>query len=197
MIVAVNRRNTQRGTMASVLLDDKSGRIEATLFNETYERYRDQIVGDRVVVVEGSLVHDDYRGGLGIRADSLRDIETVRIERAAFVELRLSQQWCQNQGLQSREVADRLRQLLEPVLGGSCEIRIRYRRDDAELVMRMGEGWRVTPTDLLLKQTQRLLGPEGLGIRFSQGSPSQALHSRADRAHCAMIQGSKRKATQV
>ncbi|MGD8956715.1 MAG: DNA polymerase III subunit alpha, partial [Chromatiaceae bacterium] len=87
MVVAVNRRNTQRGTMASVLLDDKTGRIEAALFAETYERYRNEIANDRVLIVEGTLVNDEYRGGLSIRVDRIGGLEEARLARAAGVEL--------------------------------------------------------------------------------------------------------------
>ncbi len=55
LVMAVARRNTQRGAMASVLLDDKTGRLEATLFNEAFEQYRDLLLVDSVLVIEGNL----------------------------------------------------------------------------------------------------------------------------------------------
>jgi DNA polymerase-3 subunit alpha len=166
MVVAVNRRNTQRGTMASVLLDDKTGRIEATLFSEVFERYRDEVANDRVLVVEGSLVHDEYRGGLGIRADRVSGLETVRLARAVCIELQLRDCWLRENGMTSIEAVSTLKSLLEPAVGGSCEVRLRYRRQDAEVLLRLGADWRVKPTDGFLRQAHRLLGADGLTIRF-------------------------------
>jgi DNA polymerase-3 subunit alpha len=171
MVVAVNRRNTARGAMASVLLDDKSGRIEAALFGEVFEQYRDQIASDRVVVVEGTLSHDEYRGGLSIRAESLRGIEEVRITRAHRVELAVVAARLRELGLGEDEFVARLRTLLEPVRGGQCEVRLRYVRDDAEVVLRLGTAWSVRPTDVVLRQLRRLLGPDAIRLRF--GDPAR------------------------
>jgi len=166
MVVAVNRRNTQRGTMASVLLDDKTGRIEATLFSETYERFRDQIANDRVLVVEGNLVHDEYRGGLSLRAESVCSLEEVRIGRAAVVEITLREAWLRQQRLTTVEVVAELKALLQPVRGGRCEVRLRYQRLDAEVMLRLGSDWRIKPSDGFLRQAQRLLGTDALCFCF-------------------------------
>jgi DNA polymerase-3 subunit alpha len=166
MVVAVNRRNTQRGTMASVLLDDKTGRIEAALFNETYEQYRDEIANDRVLVVEGTLVHDDYRGGLSIRADRVSSLEAVRLARAAAVELMVRERWLREHGMASIDAIAQLKKLMEPARGGDCEVRMRYERLDAEVVLRLGGEWRIKPTDGFLRQVCRLLGPGSLTLRF-------------------------------
>ncbi len=184
MVVAVNRRNTQRGTMASVLLDDKTGRIEAALFSETYERYRDEIANDRVLVVEGTLAHDEYRGGLSIRADRVSGLEDVRLARATGVEIRLCESWWRGRDMRPIEVLNQIRGLLEPASGGDCEVRLRYRREDAEVVLRLGEEWRIKPTDGLLRQVRRLLGAEALNVRFrSQARETSA--GAADYAHSA------------
>ena len=173
MVVAVNRRNTQRGTMASVLLDDKSGRIEATLFSETYEQFRDQIANDRVLVVEGTLVHDEYRGGLNIRADSVCGLEDLRVARAAVVELQLREAWLRQQCMTTVEVIEALKALLEPARGGACEVRLHYQRPDAEAMLRLGADWRIRPTDSFLRQAQRLLGADALSLRF-RAAPARA-----------------------
>jgi DNA polymerase-3 subunit alpha len=176
MVVAVSRRNTQRGTMASVLLDDRSGRIEATLFNEAYERFRDEIATDRVLVVEGSLAHDEYRNGLSIRVDSVCGLEDRRISRVVGAELLLKESWLREQGMTTVEAMSALRTLLEPARGGECGVRLRYRRLDAEVVMRFGNGWRIRPTDALLRQARRLFGVDAVRLRF--GTPSQASSDR-------------------
>jgi DNA polymerase-3 subunit alpha len=166
MVVAVNRRNTQRGMMASVLLDDKSGRIEATLFSETYEQYRDEIANDRVLMVEGTLVHDEYRGGLSIRADRVSSLEAVRMARAAAIEVSIRESWLRELGMTSIDAIARLKELMEPARGGDCEVRMRYERLDAEVLLRLGGDWRIRPSDGFLRQAHRLLGPGSLALRF-------------------------------
>jgi DNA polymerase-3 subunit alpha len=177
MVVAVSRRSTQRGTMATVLLDDKSGRIEATLFNETYEQYRDEIANDRVLLVEGTLVHDEYRGGLSLRAERLCALEQARVQRAAVLELVIEDAWWRAQGPSPDTAVQQLRLIVEPARGGNCEIRMRYRRDEAEALLRCGDAWRVSPTDALLRQLHRLLGADAVSLRF--GPAKTAAPTRA------------------
>jgi DNA polymerase-3 subunit alpha len=54
LAVSVSHRQTQRGRMGTLILDDKSGRIEVTLFSEAYEAHRDLLQADRILVVMGS-----------------------------------------------------------------------------------------------------------------------------------------------
>ena len=184
MVVAVNRRNTQSGTMASVLLDDKTGRIEATLFSQAYERYRDEVANDRVLVVEGTLVHDEYRGGLSIRADAVCSLEQIRIERAALVEVCLRGEVLRERGLGVAAATDALRTLLEPVRGGACEVRVVYRRGGAEVGLRLGAGWRIRPGDAFVRQAQRLVGSDALAFRFRAApAKAQATAPAMDFAH--------------
>ncbi|HEY6451231.1 MAG TPA: DNA polymerase III subunit alpha, partial [Steroidobacteraceae bacterium] len=45
----------RRGPRVSFMLDDRSGRMEVTMFEEVYQRHRDIVVKDTLVQVEGSL----------------------------------------------------------------------------------------------------------------------------------------------
>ena len=177
MVVAVNRRNTQRGTMASVLLDDKTGRIEAALFSETYEKYRDEIVTDRVLVIEGTLLHDEYRGGLSIRADSVSALEDVRAGRARCVDLELREHWLRASDMTTADAVNVLKGLLEPALGGECAVRVLYRRPDCEVRLQLGTAWRIRAGDGFLRQAQRLLGADA--VRFRMGGKPQLVADRA------------------
>jgi DNA polymerase-3 subunit alpha len=174
MVVAVSRRNTQRGTMASVLLDDKSGRIEAALFSETYERFRNEIVNDRVLVVQGTLVHDEYRGGLSIRADAVRGLEDVRIARARRLEVAVREEWVRQRGQSAADAVAALRGMLESASGGHCEVRIRYCRSDAEVRMQLGKAWTIRPSDAFLRQVRRLLGADAVTLRLGPAASEAA-----------------------
>jgi DNA polymerase-3 subunit alpha len=166
LVVAVARRNTQRGPMASVLLDDKSGRIECTLFSETFERFRDVVATDAILVVEGSLVPDEYRGGLAIRADHVQTLESYRQASCAGMQITLRETWLREQALTAVDVVNRLKELLAPHQGGPCRVTIRYQRLDAEVRLRLGEAWSVNIGDELLKNLNRWLGEDAFKLRF-------------------------------
>ncbi|MDH5359386.1 MAG: DNA polymerase III subunit alpha, partial [Gammaproteobacteria bacterium] len=56
LIVSMSIKNTRRGDKLGIItLDDRSGRQEATVFGEEFERYRDQLAKDKLIVVEGEV----------------------------------------------------------------------------------------------------------------------------------------------
>lgn len=174
LVMAVNKRTTQRGMMASVLLDDKTGRIELTLFNETYERCKELLIVDKVLVVQGKLVHDEYRGGLGLRADAVSSFETYREQRLAALDLLLDEQLIRRRKWTAVDMRNQLLELLQDFKGGSVPVCVRYQRQDASALIRLGEAWRVTPGDALLCRLYQLLGEKSVVLHFAGNSVNTA-----------------------
>jgi len=171
LAMMVAKRNTQKGPMASVLLDDKSGRIEATLFSETYERFRDLVATDRILVVEGSLVPDDYRGGLSLRVDQVQPYQAFREACCAGLEVRIRENWVREQGFAVVDLVAKLKTMLEPYRGGNCRVGIRYQRMDAEALLKLGTDWSVRLCDELLRELERWLGDGLVELRFRAPEP--------------------------
>jgi DNA polymerase-3 subunit alpha len=66
-------------TMAVVTLDDRSGRIEVTLFPESWNQFRELLKPDSIVVVDGSVALDDYNGESKLKVTVRR---VLRLEEA-------------------------------------------------------------------------------------------------------------------
>jgi DNA polymerase-3 subunit alpha len=152
-VVALRRRTTQRGPMASVLLEDATGRIDITLFSEQYEQYQQHLLPDAVLVASGSLIYDDYRGTLAIRADQLQPLADYRASRTRSITLHLDQNQANAQTL-----ADNLK----PYLGGASQLQLHYRNTHAEVHLTCGQAWRLTVSDALLEQLRTWLGEHGV-----------------------------------
>jgi len=174
LVMAVNKRATQRGMMANVLLDDKTGRIELTLFNEAFECCKELLVVDKVLVVQGKLVHDEYRGGLGLRAEEVSSFETFREQHLAALDLVLDEQMIRSRKWTTVDVRNQLLNLLQDAKGGEVPVCIRYRRQDATALIRLGNAWRVTPGDELLCRLRQLLGENGVVLHFAANSLNAA-----------------------
>ena len=68
----------KRGNRISFVLDDRSGRIEVTLFDDVYQQHRALIARDAILVVEGSLRFDDFIDDWRIAAKRIIDIAQAR-----------------------------------------------------------------------------------------------------------------------
>ncbi|MES2916981.1 MAG: DNA polymerase III subunit alpha [Pseudomonadota bacterium] len=164
LVLSSRIQKGQRGSRAFVLLDDRTGRIEAALFTDTYEQFKHLIVKDTVVVVEGEVSNDDYAGGLKMIVRKVMSLAEARAARSRGLELRL-----EGARLGAR-FGQELQQLLaahKPPQGGTgCPVRVRYRSSQAEGVLRLGEGWRVQASDELLKRLRQQFGTEAVEVLY-------------------------------
>ena len=69
MLVAIKYVKTKRGDkMAILTLDDRTGRIEATIFAKLLPEVQEKLIIDEIVFVSGEIEHDDYSGQFRMRA---------------------------------------------------------------------------------------------------------------------------------
>ncbi|MEW8310609.1 MAG: DNA polymerase III subunit alpha [Candidatus Thiodiazotropha taylori] len=172
LVVTASHRQTQRGRMGTLLLDDRSGRIECTLFNENYEQHRDLISADKILVVSGLLNYDEFRGGLSIRADNLLTIEQARSHYARLLNIHM-----RTAQAEPAQLCESLQQTLTPYLGGTTGVRLHYRNAEASGDIQLGKDWRVNPTDELLKRLEQLFGAGSVSVGY-RNSTGQAAFAK-------------------
>jgi DNA polymerase-3 subunit alpha len=170
LVVAASHRQTQRGRMGTIVLDDRSGRIECTLFSDIYEQHRELVSADKILVVSGSLSYDEFRGGLSIRVDNLLTFEQARAHYAGLLNLNVKLN-----GLDASGFREKLQQILHPFRGGSTGIRLRYQTSEASGDIQLGQEWRVNPTDELIRRLEQLVGPGAVNVEYRHGK-SQSMH---------------------
>ena len=142
----------RRGTRVNFVLDDRSGRIEVTLSEETHQRYRDLVVKDALVLVEGSLRFDEFSDAWRIQARTLQALETVREQQARRILL----EW-PPQG-ERTELLNALAELLAQALGGECAVVVRCTNAAAQGILTLGDEWKVHATGALIEQLERRFG---------------------------------------
>jgi len=161
LVMAMRVRNTQAGNRIAMLtLDDRSGRIEVTLFTEAYKRFGHLVNKDQLLVVEGNLGYDDFADGWRINADKVLDIGEVRETYAKRLVMRLDQECLANGNL------DALKQVLTPFRDGRCPVWLEYRSNAAEAVIRFGDAWRVRPTDELIQRLAALSDKNAVRVEY-------------------------------
>ncbi len=182
LAMGVNHRQTQRGRMGTLVLDDRSGRIEVTLFSDAYENFQDLLVNDRILVVTGNLNYDEYRGGMSIRADQVMEFEQARAVYAGALKLGFDWQRLQESGKSPANFVHDLDQLCAPYRGGHCNLLFSYALPGASGTLVFGEDWRVRPTDELIRRLERLLGSGQVEVSYSNRNRSYQAGETAESA---------------
>lgn len=169
LVVGMRTNKTARGRMASLTLDDRTGRIETTVFNDVYEPARELLVPDAILAVTGHLKPDDFTNGWTLIARSIRPLAAARAELADHLLLRLDLSDFERHA-SGVEHLRRLQDALEPyrVDSGGLPLRIHYLRPGIEGRLRLGEVWRVDPTDALLKRLRHQLGDDGVEVIYER-----------------------------
>ncbi|WP_295803526.1 DNA polymerase III subunit alpha, partial [uncultured Microbulbifer sp.] len=163
LVVGMRVMKTKRGdSMAIVSLDDRSGRIEAAVFSEAFGEHREKLVKDSLLVLEGSISHDDYSGGLKMSVNSVSTLDDLRSGSVIGVTLKLaSAEALPNMG-------QRLSACLRPYTGGKCPVNVLVERSDARATFRLAEEWKVEPNDQLIQSLREVIGREGVQLDYTQ-----------------------------
>jgi DNA polymerase-3 subunit alpha len=153
-------RNKRGETLAFTVLDDRSGRIELSVFADVYEQHKQKLFKDAVLVVEGEVQQDDYNGALKMRVSQIHTMDDARRRFADCLQIEVS-----GDGMPA-DFARRLKTLLEPHRRDGCQVAIAYRSRAAEGRLVLGADWRVAPSDELLQSLRNAFGAGQVGLHY-------------------------------
>jgi DNA polymerase-3 subunit alpha len=160
LIVNLRVMKNKRGDkMGFVTLDDRSGRIEASLFAEAFAAAQSLLQTDALVVIEGEVSMDDFSGGLRLRAKRVMSLEEARTGLAESLRMKVDGEVLKG---------ERLRWLAE-LCGqhrGACPITLDYRGRDARAVLQFGDQWRIDPTDSLIQTLRDQFGRDNVFLQY-------------------------------
>ncbi|MCJ8298328.1 MAG: DNA polymerase III subunit alpha, partial [Pseudomonadales bacterium] len=162
LIVDQRVMKTKKGdNLCFITLDDRSARIEVTLFGDVYEQYRDIIKKDTVVIMEGEISNDDYSGGLKVRANRLINIPQARAQYAQAIQVR-----CSQADFKGRKL-NQLSQLLSGYKNDQgLQLSLDFSMGEARGLINLGNSWRVDASDDLIIALQELFVEEAVNIHY-------------------------------
>ena len=162
LVVDMRLKKTKKGdNLCFVTLDDRSARIDVTLFGDTYDAVRNLVVKDAVLVVEGEVAEDHYSGGIKVRVSKVLSIPQARSQYASGVQV-----ICEGSQLGQRKLKE-LQALLQEHKGdGSLPVKLRYHRSDAAATLVLGEQWQVQANDELLIALMDKFGHEAVSLTY-------------------------------
>ena len=157
----------KRGPRTLLTLDDGTGWLEVTLFDDTFQLYRDLIAKNSLVIIDGSLRFDEFSDGWRLSAKRIKALDRAREEQARRLVLR----W--PPGAEASTCGNRLAEILKPWRGGPCAITVEYRGAGAAGALTLGVEWNVKPTRELIEQLESFVGDAGLRVVYG-GVPGHA-----------------------
>jgi DNA polymerase III subunit alpha len=178
VITTMRTQMTQRGKMLIVNLDDGTGQCEVTVFNEQFEANKALYKEDELLVVQGQARNDAFTGGIRFTVEAAMDLERARSRYAQAVKVEMNgnadslrlkkvleaysappEQAAAPTAVQApsrgsrggERDGGRDRGQRAPVqIPNGLNVSIVYRSEHAEGEVRLGDAWRVKPTDDLI-----------------------------------------------
>jgi DNA polymerase-3 subunit alpha len=152
----------KRGTRFILTLDDGTGRVEVSLFEDIYQKYRDIIAKDALVLVEGMLRFDDFSDGWRLQARLITDLRKTGEQQARRIDLTWPRDRPDSAVLQAR-----LGALLAAFRPGPCAVTIEYSGAAARGVLKLGPEWAVRAASELREGLEELLGHGSVDVKYA------------------------------
>ena len=163
VITDIRRIKTKSGDRLNIItLDDKSGRIEISLFGREAESYQDLIIKDKVIVAVGKVVEDKFTNGIRLQANQLMDMEEARIIKTRSVKLILS-----DKILTNTDILSNVAEVIKDFTPGNCNLLIEYKNTEGRVVIMPDKSWQITLTKRLLDRLYLLIPEESVKLQYT------------------------------
>jgi DNA polymerase-3 subunit alpha len=169
VVSARTLRSRRGGDLCFLVLDDRSARIEASIFPDVYDTCRGRIAKDAILILEGDVQPDDYSGELKLKVEKVYTMEEARARFSRALVLDLCAQAA------SADLPTRLRSCLEPHRqnGAGCPVAVLYQTEAGAARARarivLGPDWQVKPSDDLLARLRSEFGEERVSLSYATG----------------------------
>ena len=153
-------RTGPRGRLAEVMLDDKTARIQITVFSENYQKYGELLQKDQLIVIKGEAVEDNYyESGVSIVAAEIYSLTELR-RRYAAIRLKI------NKNMLDDGFVSGLREVLSRYGTGTNRVLMEYNNGNVSTVLSFGSGWGVKISDELLTELTDMVGATNVRLDF-------------------------------
>ncbi len=157
VITGVRTQMTQRGKILIVALDDKTGVVEVTIYNELFETHKNIFKEDEFLLVVGKVSEDRFNGGLRITAEKVFDIAAARIHYGHKLEM----------DIECTISPSRLAEVLAPYRNpDGLPVSLRVKPQGIECTLQLGDEWRVAPSDALKHALELNLGAKDVAVEY-------------------------------
>ncbi|HTT07761.1 MAG TPA: DNA polymerase III subunit alpha [Gammaproteobacteria bacterium] len=153
-------RNSRRGRMAVLVLDDHDASVEVTVYPETLQAHAGLLEVNRAVVLEGNYDQDNFTGEMALTAEKIWSLDQARAEFARRLVVTIDAERCGAGWLED------FKTMLSDQRRGACPVYVEYQRGGARARLRLGNEWLILPTGTLVDNLRRRLGDDRVHVEY-------------------------------
>jgi len=172
LISSVGIRTTERGKMANIMLEDKTGYYEFRLFDKNIEKFEHLLVKDELIIVEGTLNTIYGTNDIRFYANELHDIEGARNEFLRRLNISVSKSQTKNGLLKTLdELLPKKRLSEDPQSNANnntvhCPVFLSYETDNETAELRLGADVSAPLADEDIKKLKKALGEDKVHLIY-------------------------------
>ncbi len=153
-------RTGNRGRMAELDLDDKTARLQVTVYSENYQKYGELLQKDQLIVLKGEATQDNYyETGISIVAAEIYSISELR-RRYAAIRLKI------NKNMLSDKFVLGVKEVLSRYRSGTNRVLMEYNNDNVSTCLNFGSEWGVKFSDELMTELTDMVGATNVCLDF-------------------------------
>lgn len=161
MVIGMRIMKNKRGdSFAFLTLDDKSGRIELSVWADKFNAYRDILSKDALLVIQGAVSEDSFTGGLKLVAESIQSIYEARCSKLRRLQLSVPK------SDEAADWVDRFHHILSDFKEGNCPVTVEYNMPSAVGELSLGRQWLVQPRDELIARLREDFGKNSVTLHY-------------------------------
>jgi DNA polymerase-3 subunit alpha len=162
---------TRRGMMRVIELDDGSGRMEVTVFNELYDAKKHVLKVDDVLIISAKVDNDEYSGGLRGSAAEILTLAEARGRHARAIKMTLAindlNEAPQRFVEQIRQLAIQSQTSPRSVQGGyACPVVLQIQQGQQVCDVRLGSAYSCEPSDQTIAALKRVFGDQAVTVVY-------------------------------
>ena len=160
VLSSVKFRNTRNGEMMAILkIEDLTGSIEALVFPQTLEKYRELLISDGLVGISGRISRQDFAEEPKIKVEEIIDLEEAAKSWSRAVRIEIAHDHI------TQPLVDRLEKVFD-ASPGECSLFIDLSFPSGDIKTLKVNRFHVQPAPEMLRRLSDLVGDEH--VRFSR-----------------------------
>jgi len=169
VVMGIRTQNTSSGRMGVITLADDSESNEVIFFGEVFDKFRQKIKEDELLVLEvqlrargGRPINGEMESAVETRA-SIRAINALDLAEARRRFARGVRLTCNGES-----AGGKLRDVLAPYRNGQCPVSVVYANRGASCEIDLGDAWRVNLNDDLIRSLSEWLSADNVRVVYNE-----------------------------